>query len=167
MVWDEITEQKMMVGLATGLCVWFGSVLLTFPIGFITFFFVPCVMWMALRFFEDAVSDFREVNALVAMLKSPSKVAELAEIRRGLHERVMELAVEGLSLPVDPEKYFKGRGGREKGRVRGPVESSAKYFSIKRRRKRDVSSLFYEDCIVLNIFHVQWNEILRVWPHDE
>lgn len=105
---------------------------------------------MSLRFLEDAVSAFRAGNALAMMLwMGPKKVEELAEVRRELHKRVMKLATETLALPPDPEKYFRWRGGREKGRVRGPVESGAKYFSIKRRRKRD------------------WNEILRVWPQED
>jgi glycerol-3-phosphate O-acyltransferase / dihydroxyacetone phosphate acyltransferase len=44
---------------------------------------------------------------------------------------------------MNPEAYFARRGGKEKGRVRGPWESGSRYFSLKRRRKRD------------------WNEALR------
>ncbi|KIJ49354.1 hypothetical protein M422DRAFT_74499 [Sphaerobolus stellatus SS14] len=149
-VWDEIAQHKLLVGLFTGCCVWFATVLFTFPIGFLTFFLVPAAMWMSLRFLEDAIADFRAANGLTTLLRiGPAGVIELAKVREGLYNRVRALAVNTLSLPADPEKYFKERGGREKGRVRGPWESGTKYFSIKRRRKRD------------------WDEILRIWPHDE
>lgn len=76
------------------------------------------------------------------MRKSTQK--EMYEARKDLHSRVMNLATE-LDLPPNPESYFVERGGREKGRVSGPWDSNARYFSVKRRRKRD------------------WNETLRLY----
>lgn len=67
------------------------------------------------------------------------------EKRADLHSRVMSLAVDTLGLPDNPEEYFVEAGGKEKGRVRGKWESSARYFSVRRRRKRD------------------WNETLRLY----
>ena len=71
-----------------------------------------------------------------------------------LHAKVAALAVEGLGLPPDPEIYFVQSGGREKGRVRSPWDGKIKYFSVRRRRKRD------------------WNETLKLYdmvdyPADE
>lgn len=76
------------------------------------------------------------------------------ERRNDLHGRVMNLAVQFLGLPVNPESFFVEAGGTEKGRVKGSWDSTTRYFSIKRRRKRD------------------WNETLRLYdkvdyPDDE
>jgi glycerol-3-phosphate O-acyltransferase/dihydroxyacetone phosphate acyltransferase len=67
------------------------------------------------------------------------------EVRKDLHGRLMNLAVTKLNLPAEPESHFIVVGGKEKGRVRGSWESGTRYFSIKRRRKRD------------------WNETLRLY----
>ncbi|KAF8586687.1 hypothetical protein K439DRAFT_1340225 [Ramaria rubella] len=148
-VWDEIAQHKLLVGLLSGTCVWLSCVLLTLPFAAITVFFVPCLMWMSLRFLEDAVSAFRALTALTSLLYiGKETLLQLSLRRQELHDRIMTLAVDTLELPSDPENYFRDRGGREKGRVRGGWESNTSYFSIKRRRKRD------------------WNEILRIWPHD-
>lgn len=103
-------------------------------------------MWMTLRWFEDAVSAFRAFTALYRLLRvGESTLKRMREVRRDLHGRIMDLAVIKLNLPADPESYFVLSGGKEKGRVRGRWDSSARYFSIKRRRKRD------------------WNETLRLY----
>lgn len=141
-VWDEIAQQKLLVGVYTGICVWLGCVLLTLPMALMTFFLIPPFMWLSLRFFEDMVSSFRAIVSLVNLMWiGPVKVKELSEKSTNLYGRVMTLAIHKLKLPADPKKYFLQRGGREKGRVRGNWESKAKYFSITRRRKRDVSIL--------------------------
>ena len=57
----------------------------------------------------------------------------------------MNLAVGTLGLPQNPERDFLESGGQEKGRVKTKWESGAKYFSLRRRRKRD------------------WNETLRLY----
>ncbi|TFK44424.1 hypothetical protein BDQ12DRAFT_672975 [Crucibulum laeve] len=144
--WDEIAQYKLIYGLMSGLCVWFVAVALTWPIAFITFFLVPSLMWITLRWMEDAVAAFRAFTALwrLLMVGKPT-LKNMHEKRKGLYARVMNLALETLELPESPESYFKLSGGKEKGRVRGSWDSSARYFSIKRRRKRD------------------WNETLRLY----
>jgi glycerol-3-phosphate O-acyltransferase/dihydroxyacetone phosphate acyltransferase len=57
----------------------------------------------------------------------------------------MDMAVQSLGLPDDPESFYADLGGTEKGRVKGPWDSTRRYFSIRRRRKRD------------------WNEVLRLY----
>lgn len=151
--WDEIAQYKLVYGLISGLCVWFTAVLVTFPIAFITSFLVPLVMWMSLRWFEDAVASFRACAALTRLLLMPRrKMVLLQATRRDLHQRIKDLAAI-LGLPDNPETYFTeaeegsyvGKGRHDKGRVRGRWESKTKYFSIRRRRKRD------------------WNETLRLY----
>jgi glycerol-3-phosphate O-acyltransferase/dihydroxyacetone phosphate acyltransferase len=107
-------------------------------------------MWMTLRWLEDAVSAFRAFTALVRLLRVGKGTLEgMREQRVALHERVMRLAVLTLGLPKDPETYFLEAGGREKGRVRNSWESGARYFSVRRRRKRD------------------WNETLRLYDKTD
>ncbi|TFK53635.1 hypothetical protein OE88DRAFT_1655850 [Heliocybe sulcata] len=143
--WDEIAQYKLVYGLISGVCVYFFSMLATLPVAPITAVVVPVIMWMTLRWMEDAVSAFRAVAALARLLLVRNRtLAEIAALRKDLFERVMKLA-KRLGLPEDPETYFLESGGREKGRVRGRWESRAKYFSIRRRRKRD------------------WNETLRLY----
>ncbi|KAH7916529.1 acyltransferase-domain-containing protein [Hygrophoropsis aurantiaca] len=144
--WDEIAQYKLIYGLFSGLCVWLGAVLLTLPFAPITIILVPSLMWMTLRWLEDAVSAFRAFAALVRLLKvGKPTLKEMRERRADLHSRVMNLAVQTLGLPTNPETYFLENGGKEKGRVRSRWESGAKYFSVRRRRKRD------------------WNETLRLY----
>ncbi|KAJ6625901.1 hypothetical protein B0H10DRAFT_1782405 [Mycena sp. CBHHK59/15] len=153
--WDEIAQYKLIYGLISGLCVWFGVAVVTFPFTALTFFLVPALMWMTLRWLEDAVAAFRAFTALLRLLLVGKPTLRNMHTRReDLHARVMRLAVQTLGLPEDPEAYFVRHGGREKGRVRGRWESGSRYFSIKRRRKRD------------------WNETLRLYdvvdyPKDE
>lgn len=153
--WDEIAQYKLIYGLMSGLGVWGGSMLLTLPIAPLTAVFVPAAMWMSLRWLEDAISAFRAVAVLTRLLRmGQACLWELHALRARLHERVMDLAVNTLGLPPDPEHYFVQSGGKEKGRVRGRWASKTKYFSVRRRRKRD------------------WNETLRLYdqvdyPEDE
>lgn len=144
--WDEIAQTKLVYGLASGLSVWVGCIVLTLPIAPITAVLVPAVMWMSLRWMEDTVSAARAIMALIRLLRTGKpRLQELYKTREELHGRVMTLAVQYLHLPDNPESYFPQSGGREKGRVRGNWESSVKYFSVRRRRKRD------------------WNETLRLY----
>jgi glycerol-3-phosphate O-acyltransferase / dihydroxyacetone phosphate acyltransferase len=139
-VWDEIAQHKLLVGLLSGTCVWLTCVLATLPFAAVSFFFVPCIMWMSLRFMEDAISAFRALTALISLLWIGRRtLSQLSGRRQQLHRRIMTLAVDRLGLPHDPEIYFTQSGGHEKGRVRGSWESNTGYFSIRRRRKRDVS----------------------------
>lgn len=144
--WDEIAQYKLIYGLMSGLCVWMGSVLITLPFFAVTFFLVPALMWITLRWLEDAVSAFRAFTALFRLLRvGKTQLKEMHDRRVDLHGRVMKLAVQAVDLPDDPESYFVETGGGEKGRVRGTWESSTGYFSVRRRRKRD------------------WNETLRLY----
>lgn len=103
-------------------------------------------MWMTLRWFEDAVSAFRAFTALNRLLRvGKPTLTMMHKARKDLHGRLMDLAVTKLNLPAEPESHFVVVGGKEKGRVRSPWESGTRYFSIKRRRKRD------------------WNETLRLY----
>ncbi|KAH8107257.1 hypothetical protein BXZ70DRAFT_917002 [Cristinia sonorae] len=144
--YDEIAQYKLTYGLMSGLCVYFGMMIVTFPVAMFTAVLVPLAMWMGLRWFEDATSAFRAFTALTRLLSvGQPELQKLQETRKGLYQRVMDLAVQTLGLPEAPEKHFGETGGREKGRVRGRWERSAKYFSVRRRRKRD------------------WNETLRLY----
>ncbi|KAK7472659.1 hypothetical protein VKT23_000772 [Stygiomarasmius scandens] len=152
--WDEITQQKLVTGLASGLAVWLSVVLLTLPIALLSSVFVPACMWMTLRWIEDGVASFRAFVALYRLLRLGKRsFQKLQEKRALLQNEVMALAL-ALNLPTNPEFHFAEVGGKEKGRIRGNWESKARYFSIKRRRKRD------------------WNETLRLYdkvdyPEDD
>ncbi|KAG6900496.1 hypothetical protein C0993_009806 [Termitomyces sp. T159_Od127] len=142
--WDEIAQYKLIYGLFSGLFVWFTAVLFTWSITPLTVIFVPAFMWITLRWFEDAVSAFRACTALWRLLRvGKLTLRSMQDRRRDLHSRVMNLA-RMAGLPEDPESYFV-KAGEEKGRVSDPWGSTRRYFSIRRRRKRD------------------WNEILRLY----
>lgn len=144
--YDELAQAKLVAGLWAGVAVWVATVALTLPIAPLTIPLVPAVMWMTLRWLEDAVAAGRALASLLRLLNlGPSRLNQLRTRRDALHARVKTLAVEGLGLPADPETFFAEIGGREKGRVRSPWDGKIKYFSVKRRRKRD------------------WNEILRLY----
>ncbi len=144
--WDEIAQYKLTYGLISGACVWALAVILTWPIAPVTTFLVPSVMWMSLRWFEDAVSAFRAFTVLARLLRvGKPQLKKMREMRNDLHSRIMDLAVATLGLPNDPENYFITVGGRQKGRTQGRWDSGKRYFSIRRRRKKD------------------WNETLRLY----
>ncbi|KAF8236603.1 hypothetical protein L208DRAFT_1357435 [Tricholoma matsutake] len=144
--WDEIAQYKLIYGLVSGLCVWFASVALTRHVASFTVILVPAFMWMTLRWFEDAVSTFRAFTTLLRLLRVGKPTLKEMHVRRkDLHSRIMDMAVQSLGLPGDPESFFAQLGGTEKGRVKGPWDSTRRYFSIRRRRKRD------------------WNEVLRLY----
>ncbi|RPD59758.1 hypothetical protein L226DRAFT_480684 [Lentinus tigrinus ALCF2SS1-7] len=147
--YDEIAQYKLTYGLISGLCIWFFSMLVTLPFAPLTAVLVPAAMWMSLRWMEDAVSAFRALTSLTRLLWiGKPALRQMRDKREDLHDRIMELAVGTLGLPEEPEKYFAESGGREKGRVRGRWASKARYFSVRRRRKRD------------------WNETLRLYDVD-
>ena len=148
--WDEIAQTKLVTGLAAGCVVWALAVLVTIPIAPLSFMGVPALMWLSLRWFEDAVAASRALRALIRLFFLGDTQARALHARRQeLHARLMVLATQYLSLPPDPEAFFSMVGGKEKGRVRGKWEGKVKYFSVRRRRKRD------------------WNETLRLYDaHD-
>ncbi|KAH9931180.1 uncharacterized protein BXZ73DRAFT_47432 [Epithele typhae] len=144
--WDEIAQYKLTYGLISGLAVWLLVVLATFPVALFTVPLVPAAMWMGLRWMEGAVAAGRALAALARLLwVGKPALRGMRERREDLHRRVMELALGTLGLPADPETHFAEAGGWEKGRVQGRWASKAKYFSVRRRRKRD------------------WNETLRLY----
>ncbi|KAG7098823.1 hypothetical protein E1B28_000727 [Marasmius oreades] len=143
--YDEIAQYKLIYGLISGVAVWVIGVLATLPFVLITSLLIPALMWMTLRWIEDAVSSFRSFTALGRLfLIGKDTLKEMYDQRKELHGRIMDMAI-ALDLPANPEEYFAQAGGKQKGRVQGLWESKAKYFSIRRRRKRD------------------WNETLRLY----
>jgi glycerol-3-phosphate O-acyltransferase / dihydroxyacetone phosphate acyltransferase len=144
--WDEIAQYKLIYGLVSGLCVYAATVAFTFPIFPVTSVVVPVLMWMSLRWFEDAVSAARALFALGRLLcVNPETLSRLRATRSDLHRRVVNLAVGELGLPADPEMHFAVCGEKDKGRVVGRWAKETNYFSLLRRRKRD------------------WNETLRLY----
>ncbi|KAF8482852.1 hypothetical protein DFH94DRAFT_383235 [Russula ochroleuca] len=144
--WDEIAQYKLIYGLVSGLCVYAAAIAVTFPIFPVTSVGVPVLMWMSLRWFEDAVSAARALVALGRLLRvTPETLSHLRDTRADLHRRVVHLAVDGLGLPADPERHFVVYGEKDKGRVVGRWANETNYFSVRRRRKRD------------------WNETLRLY----
>jgi len=137
----------MPLGLVSGLCIWFGATLVTLPFAGITFFAVPLLMWMTLRWLEDAIAAFRAFVSLFRLLcAGNATLTKLGETRKDLHRRVKELSMKSMQLPENPEDHFSSSGGKHKGRVGSTMwESSTRYFSLRRRRKRD------------------WNETLRLY----
>jgi glycerol-3-phosphate O-acyltransferase/dihydroxyacetone phosphate acyltransferase len=144
--WDEIAQYKLIYGLVSGLCVYATAIAFTFPIFPVTLVVVPVLMWMSLRWFEDAVSAARALFALGRLLcVNPETLSRLRATRSDLHRRVVHLAVDELGLPADPERHFVVCGEKDKGRVVGRWAKETTYFSVRRRRKRD------------------WNETLRLY----
>ncbi|KAI0305770.1 hypothetical protein B0F90DRAFT_1624477 [Multifurca ochricompacta] len=144
--WDEIAQYKLIYGLVSGLCVYATALFLTLHIFPVTVVAVPVLMWMSLRWFEDAVSAARALVALGRLLRvNPATLSRLRVTRADLHRRVIHLAVLGLGLPPDPERYFALDGRKDEGQVIGRWASKAGYFSLRQRRKRD------------------WNETLRLY----
>jgi len=154
--WDEIAQYKLTYGLISGICVWIFGAIMAWPIAqYNALFLIPLLMWMTIRWLEDTVSAFRAFITLLRLLcVGKPQLKAMYEKRHDLHNRVMNLAVNMLGLPSDPEIYFRISGGRQKGRIQGRWEGGTRYFSIKRRRKRD------------------WNETLRLYdkvdyPEDD
>ncbi|KAF6760150.1 hypothetical protein DFP72DRAFT_805275, partial [Ephemerocybe angulata] len=144
--WDDISQHKVLYGIPTILAVCIAVITYTWHISKFTLIVTPAFMWISMRWIEDGVAAFRAFNALFRLLLiGKPALRQLYEKRSDLHSRVTNLAVETLGLPEDPEKFFASIGGKEKGRVRGPWDHVVRYFSVKRRRKRD------------------WNETLRLY----
>lgn len=142
--WDEIAQTKLMYGLIAGLGVWVFCMLVTLPFAPITAVGVPILMWLTMRWLEDGIAAFRACMALSRLLwiGKPELRTALCE-REVLHRAVLGVAHD-MGLPDDPEAYFT-REKRQRGQVKGRWDSGARYFSLRRRRKRD------------------WNEVLRLY----
>ncbi|QRW19202.1 acyltransferase [Rhizoctonia solani] len=163
--YDEISQTKLIYGLAAGAITWLIACVVTFPFAPATALLVPGVMWMALRWTEDLVAGVRSVVALARLLLVGKPEMNKTLLWRGdIHARVMKLAIERLELPANPEEFFSTKkspgprwdtkGGADKGRTQGLWARGTRYFSLRRRRKRD------------------WNETMRwydqtYFPDDE
>jgi len=144
--WDEIAQYKLIYGLFSGLFVWFGVTMMSFVLAPITVVMVPVCMWMTLRWLEDAISAFRAFTALARLLITGTQtLQDMCRVRDDLHARLLNLSVNSLGLPADPETYFTYSGREHKGRASNAWEASVKYFSVRRRQKKD------------------WNETLRLY----
>ncbi|QRV76650.1 acyltransferase [Ceratobasidium sp. AG-Ba] len=163
--YDEISQTKLIYGLAAGSVTWLICCLVTLPFAPITAFLVPVVMWMGLRWTEDLIASARAIIVLVKLLLIGKPEMEKTILwRENIHERVMQLAIQRLDLPANPEAFFSTqsspgprwdtKGGADKGRTQGLWARGTHYFSLRRRRKRD------------------WNETMRWYdqtylPEDE
>ncbi|KAH7344871.1 hypothetical protein B0J17DRAFT_712505 [Rhizoctonia solani] len=163
--YDEISQTKLIYGLAAGTMTWLAVCIITLPFASATALFVPGIMWMTLRWTEDLVAGVRSIVALTRLLLvGKPEMSKTLLWRENIHARIMKLATERLELPTDPEKFFSTKsspgprwnmkGGADKGRAQGLWARGARYFSLRRRRKRD------------------WNETMRWYdqtylPEDE
>ncbi|KAI0277958.1 hypothetical protein BGY98DRAFT_1157527 [Russula aff. rugulosa BPL654] len=147
--WDGIAQTKLFYGLGSGLCVYAAAMAFTLPNFPVAVAIVPVVMWMSLRWFEDAVSAARAFLALGRLLCiNPETLSRLRATRSDLHRRVVNLAVDELGLPTDPERHFVVCGEKDKGGVVGRWAKEINYFSVRRRRKR------------------HWDETLRLYEQQ-
>ncbi|CAE7228249.1 unnamed protein product [Rhizoctonia solani] len=163
--YDEISQTKLIYGLAAGITTWLVTCIITLPFAPATALLVPGIMWMSLRWTEDLVAGVRSVVALTRLLLvGKPEMSKTLLWREDIHARIMKLATERLELPANPEKFFSTRsspgprwdtkGGADKGRTQGLWARGTRYFSLRRRRKRD------------------WNETMRWYdqtylPEDE
>ncbi|KAF8609268.1 hypothetical protein BDV93DRAFT_550804 [Ceratobasidium sp. AG-I] len=163
--YDEISQTKLIYGLMAGTTTWLVACLVTIPFSLFTAVVVPVIMWMALRWTEDLVASVRSIVALSKLLViGKAEMSKTLLWRENLHTRIMQLATERLNLPANPEAFFSTKsspgprwdtkGGADKGRTQGLWARGTKYFSLRRRRKRD------------------WNETMRwydqtYFPEDE
>ncbi|KAG8705528.1 hypothetical protein FRC08_001630 [Ceratobasidium sp. 394] len=163
--YDEISQTKLIYGLAAGTITWLVCCLASLSFAPITAAAVPVIMWMALRWTEDLVASVRATTALTKLLLvGKPEMNKTLLWRENIHERVMRLATERLNLPANPEAFFSTqsspgprwdtKGGADKGRTQGLWARGTRYFSLRRRRKRD------------------WNETMRWYdqtylPEDE
>ncbi|KAG8744840.1 hypothetical protein FRC10_009364 [Ceratobasidium sp. 414] len=163
--YDEISQTKLIYGLAAGTITWLICCLATLPFAPITASAVPVIMWMTLRWTEDLIASVRATTALTRLLLiGKPEMSKTLLWRQNIHERVMRFATERLDLPANPETFFSTqsspgprwdtKGGADKGRTQGLWARGTRYFSLRRRRKRD------------------WNETMRWYdqtylPEDE
>lgn len=136
--WDDISQHKALYGLMSVFLICILVITFTWRITRLTILITPAFLWMSMRWIEDLVATFRAFTSLYRLLLiGKPALKRMRERRADLHSKVMDLAVGTLGLPGDPEKHFASIGGKEKGRVRGTWDHVVRYFSVKRRRKRD------------------------------
>ena len=136
--WDEIAEIKVSSGVMAGIPVWLLVSLHGLSYSFYSPIAVAALMWMSLRWMEDAVASFRSAAVALRLIIIPkAKFRELRCMRKDIRERVVALAIAALDLPESPKtsSFVDGMG---------KLESFVRYFSPLRRRKRT------------------WNEVLRL-----
>jgi len=146
--YDEVTQTKLLYGLASGLITYFTVVLFTFPIFPITAVGVPLLMWFTLRWLEDLVATLRAARSLSKMLMLGQKeLNSLRNQRINLVEPVKKIAIEKCKLPIESEKVLLDEKNLLKKEliIKNGKVSRLGYFSIRRRRKKD------------------YNEVLRLW----
>ena len=139
-VYDEVAQTKLLWGLGSGLLIYLSTLVYAFVRGrgvVFTSVGVPLLMWFTLRWIEDLLSAARSARSILRMLRlGKERMAGLREMRDGLYQRVIEVAVGRLGLPRNAEELVKTKRG---------LRRRLGYFSVKRRRKKD------------------WNEVLRLY----
>jgi len=115
--------------------------MVTFPFAFFTAPLLPLIMWITIRWIEEATSNGRAVIALLKLFKLGScGIKNLQEKRRELHTLIKKISIDG-GLPDDPEDLL--ITGLDGVNIKG--EQRQGLFSFRRRAKKD------------------WNEVLRLW----
>ncbi|CAE6408389.1 unnamed protein product [Rhizoctonia solani] len=128
--YDEISQTKLIYGLAAGVITWLVACIVTLPFAPATALIVPGIMWMTLRWTEDLIAGVRSVVALTRLLLvGKPEMSKTLLWREDIHARIMKLATERLELPANPEKFFSTKnspgprwdtkGGADKGRTQG------------------------------------------------
>ncbi|KAH9451104.1 hypothetical protein MJO29_009220 [Puccinia striiformis f. sp. tritici] len=145
--YDEVTQTKMLWGLATGLMTYGSVLLICFPIFPIVLVVFPIWMWFTLRWLEDLVATLRATRSLVKMLMiSKSELKTIRNQRSILEKEVYKVAVDCCLLPTQNQDVLRDDQQQEIVIKNGKVTNSRfDYFSIRRRRKKD------------------YNEVLRLW----
>lgn len=162
--YDEVTQTKMLWGLATGLATYGSILLVCLPIFPVALVGVPIWMWFTLRWLEDFVATLRATRSLLKMLTlSKEELKRIRNYRERLVKEVYQVAVNEANLPsrntdvlnddleilikdgsvVDPMTSTHARHHASK--VIKNSRDRFGYFSIRRRRKKD------------------YNEVLRLW----
>ncbi|RPD73456.1 hypothetical protein L226DRAFT_546418 [Lentinus tigrinus ALCF2SS1-7] len=141
--WDEIAEIKVSSGVVASIPVWIFASLVGLLYSSYAPIAVTIVMWMSLRWMEDAVASLRSAAVLRRLLlTSESVLGGLGSTREDIRCRILAIATRKLALPDDPETNLADSG------MDGLADIS-RYFSVLRRRKRD------------------WNEVLRLHNKTE
>ncbi|OAV88217.1 hypothetical protein PTTG_09899 [Puccinia triticina 1-1 BBBD Race 1] len=145
--YDEVTQTKMLWGLASGVATYCTVLVVCLPIFPIVAVVFPVWMWLTLRWLEDLVATLRATRSLLKMLMiSKDELGALRAHRARLEKEVHTLAVDRCMLPGRREDVLAADQQQEIVIKNGQVAGSRfDYFSIRRRRKKD------------------YNEVLRLW----
>lgn len=141
--YDEVAQTKLVWGLGISVLTLIVANLVCLPVVLVTVPLFPALMWLSLRWLEDCTSSVRAALALFRLLHMGKRqLVLMREMREGLRERVVRVAVRGCGLPEDAGVLEEQSKGWKIGRVVG-------FFSLQRRRKKD------------------WNEVMRLWDVSE